>query len=476
MTAPHVAVNLWDWDPAWNDLALFARFCDQLRELGVDAIETTAPWSETEPEPGRLRPEAVLDRLVLARSRGLEARVRLNLQDPPSWWTPTWSTDGAGAPFVKGYGRQPLLPSLFDDELLERWAWWAEAIAGAVAPLSPSYSLGMGLHFELKYGEWLGYERVPDAPAPERCEGQPLSPRVLSWVAQREERLRTVADALAGAVRRSDPDARLSAPLGEGFRHQAARFGNQDIAGLSAHADEVVYSHDFFIHGLGSDWQLETSTAVYRTVTGRPVHVELDGAGTGVYQRFGDEGLLDQARAALRGGATGFNVANFTGRREWSDDLAQFGFIPRLKELETRAPEGAADTAVLLSSWSYYVDRDATESLHAQHYGLVDALRRGGSAVSAVGSAEGVARLEPGIPLLLPPRTVVDEGLRAAIESRPDLLLVGVGSGDARRLDTEWRIAPWRPALSGTIPGDYTRENSGPTPSTIGAGEWEDRA
>ncbi|MGX5681636.1 hypothetical protein [Schumannella luteola] len=476
MTAPHVAVNLWDWDPAWNDLGLFSTFCDQLMDLGVDAIETTAPWSETEPEAGRVDADPVLERLAIARDRGLEVRLRLNFQDPPRWLTPPWSSDGTGRPFEKGYGRQPLFPSLVDPGLTDRWVSWSEAIAAALGPLAPTYSLGMGLHFELKYGEWLGYERFTTAPPPARCEGQPLSPAVISWIAQRETLLRNLVDSLAAAVRRGSPDARISAPLGEGFRHQSARFGNQDIAGLAAHADDVVYSHDFFIHGPGSEWQLETSTAIYRTATDRPVHVELDGSGTGVYQRFGDEGLLEQARAALRGGATGFNVANFTGRREWSDDLAQFAFLPRLKDLELPGPDVEPDLAVLLSSWSYYVDRDESESLHAAHYGLVDALRRGGHAVRAIGSAAAITRLAPGSTLVLPARSVVDAALLSAIESRPDVHLIGSAAEDPRQLDSEWRLSPWRPALSGVLRGDYTRHNGGPIPSSIGAGEWEGRA
>lgn len=476
MTAPHVAVNLWDWDPAWNDVGLFSTFCDQLSDLGVDAIETTAPWSETEPEAGRVDAGPVQQRLEIARARGLDVRLRLNFQDPPSWFAPRWSTDGTGRPFEKGYGRQPLFPSLVDPELADRWIFWSEGMAAALGSAAPTYSLGMGLHFELKYGEWLGYERFADAPPPSRCEWQPLSPAVLSWIAQRETLLRDLVGSLAAAVRRGDPDARISAPLGEGFRHQSARFGNQDIAGLAAHADDVVYSHDFFIHGPGSEWQLETSTAIYRTATGRPVHVELDGVGTGVYQRFGDEGLLEQASAAIRGGATGFNVANFTGRREWSDDLAQFAFLPRLKELELAEPEPDTDIAVLLSSWSYYLDRDENESLHAAHYGLVDALRRGGRAVRVVGSATAIAGLAAASVLVLPPRTVVDSSLLSAVVSRPDLRLVGSAAADARQLDSEWRVSPWHPALSGVLRGDYTRHNSGPIPPTIGAGEWEGRS
>src|SRR5262249_38816811 len=159
----------------------------------------------------------------------------------------------------KGYGAPPHgLPSWFDEAGVDAQAEWLGTIASHYAGRGYDYTLGIGLHFELKYGAWTGYESAAvesyatwldgdkadpnlllagwgaaaerEVPGVERLGGV-LDASTASWIAFREDRARAVVDRLTRLIRSHDPSATVSAPLGEGFRTESAEFGNQDIVG-----------------------------------------------------------------------------------------------------------------------------------------------------------------------------------------------------------------------------------------------------
>lgn len=363
MAHRELGLCVWDWDATWNDDTAFSRLLAQLAGWGFDYLELGVSWRGS---------RSALDRRIAEVERsGLRVHLRVNLQDLPDSVAATaeWSRFADGSVLETGYGstRQPL-PSLFDPRVLDAQRDYLAGLAGTYRGRGFFYTFGFGLHFEYKYGGWIGLELVAvDRFALWLAErGFGGEARSIAeahhpdWLEFREEWLAAKVDGFAAVVREADPSARLSAPLGESFRPESAEFGNQDIFGLSRHADRVVFSFDYDSHRVDdAPRAVEELTDVYRELTERPVLVELDGPTGRFFTGYGGSGVLATAEAAFRGGASGLNVANYTQRTEWSGDLAQFEFFPRLRELADSVeapPSPLHEERFLLSNWTYYLD------------------------------------------------------------------------------------------------------------------------
>ncbi|MBX9717642.1 MAG: beta-galactosidase [Microbacteriaceae bacterium] len=462
MTRPQLSLTLWDWETSWQDLPALGRLCDTFAGLGGTTLETTVPWHLTEPKPGRHDFSGIHRRMEIIRRSGLDARLRLNFQDPPQWADVPPARFENGEPFVKGYGLPPaLMPSLFDSRTLTQWMAWASKAGEQLEQWRPTYSLGVGLHFELKFGEWTGYESpAENPPSYEHCETIPSAPHVTAWVARRRQRLRQVVENLASCVRATDPEARFSAPLGEGFRSESAQFSNQDVYGLSRHADEIIYSHDFFLHGPDLEWQAETAVAVYTSGTGKPVHLEIDGTGTQVFQRYGVDALVDHARAAFQGGAIGLNLANFAEGLDPERRIQSLALIPRLADLELPEKHSRPVVHVFMLPDTFEVSRDRSEVARARAFGLFDAARRAGYAAQAVLDIEQLKALPAGNTLVIPTGTVVSSAAADVLRGRVDLAmwadepleLTPRGMGPLTGLPLEGRLADYSRFDRGRVP------------------------
>lgn len=461
--------NIWDWNVAWTDFDLYRRIVPQLRSLGFTKVELGVPWWCSAEADDRVDLSETDRRIEEATRHGLDVRLRINAQDPPDWVSLAPSRLPDGTPFDKGYGRSRVLPSLFDDENVGRQREWISCVAAHYRGRAMEYSLGIGLHFELKFGGWNTHDDAARQafaatfggrleagkgmpPVPARTSALtsdwrvPLAESTVAWIRLREQRLNGVVADLHGAIRRADPTAIISAPLGEAFRAQSAEFSNQDIAGLSRTADNVVFSFDFFIHSPDEPEIVEEVVATYLDVCGRPMRIELDGIGEGAYERFGDDGMYRVAEAALRAGATGINVANFTQERRWVEDLGQFEFLSRIGELVHSArpvvrPE--PQTLIYVSKWTQYAYREPTEWVRRAQYGLVRAIRT--SRPVRILTDENVESidLDPAIPLVIPWAPVIDE--RAAghllreLRERPSLRDLLTGELCVSDSVTNWR-------------------------------------
>lgn len=450
------AFTIWDWNVAWTDRRLFETTIRQIAERGFTKVELGVPWASVEVEPGNCQFDEVALRLRYVTEHGLHVRFRVNLQDPPPWFGRDVMRLPDGLPLDKGYGPRPRrIPSLFNDDQLERQHEWARQVAAHFGGDGHEYTLGVGLHFELKYGGWCTYE--PSARRKYRewllsqygevgrlnlawgtafrsfDEVQPIVPEAVNvaipvlspsercaadWIRFREERLRLVVASLIAAIRVGDPTAVVSVPLGEGFRSASAEFGNQDIYGLSRGADNVVFSYDFFVHGPHELWRMRQLVQTYGDITGLPVKVELDGVDGGTYGRYGDEAMFDFAVEAVRAGAAGINVANYTQRRQWTENLDQFPFMVRLgnylADIRTGREQirlrGPIRGLFYFPKWTYYTHRAPTETVHAAHLGFRQLFSDAGIELRAVTDENLLTEDLEGEELLVIPGTAaVDE-------------------------------------------------------------------
>ncbi|HEY8457553.1 MAG TPA: beta-galactosidase [Actinopolymorphaceae bacterium] len=473
------AMNVFDWTVGWTDFDLFRRMVDQLPSLGFTTVELGVPWDSVQTAPDRYDFSAVDRRVEYVQSKGLRLRLRVNVQDYPAWFKPVLMERPDGSTDLRGYGHRTGVPSFFDQATTAVQQRWVDAVARHYAGHGFAYTLGVGVHFELKYGGWYSYEppaRVafrrwlahrygtvaalnaawqtdypdfdtvqPPVPGPTAEPTQSTTPdtsaRNADWIRFREQALTHLVAAYYKGIRASDPTAFVSSPLGESFRSQSAEFGNQDIAGLARHADGVVFSYDFFIGG-GTDslWNLAAMVRTYSDITERPVVLEIDGPG--LIDQYGDDYVYEAGVKALDSGAAGLNVANYTYQRNWVENLAQFPALGRLGDYirhlnATRSDVGrtasrssptsgqaAAPTKVLyfVSKWTQYAYRSPSEWLHSYQFGMLSLLLDQDIAVK-VATDENV--LSTPMPVLcaeykavvLPYNVVIDPPVRARLEA-----------------------------------------------------------
>jgi hypothetical protein len=457
------AMNVFDWTIGWTDYELFRRMVDQLPALGFTTVELGVPWDSVEKAPRSYDFSEVDKRVAYVEEKGLRLRLRVNVQDYPGWFSPELMARPDGTTNLRSYGHRTGVPSFFDGKTTGVQARWVNAVARHYAGRSYEYTLGIGVHFELKYGGWNSYERPavvgfrnwlakrytdiaslnrawgtdyatfgavdPPVPAPTPSPVDSTTPDTsesnADWVRFREESLAGLVARYYRGIRANDTTAMISSPLGETFRAQSAEFGNQDIAGLSRHADTVVFSYDFFIGGgFESLWNVKTMVKTYRDITEVPVKLEIDGPGT--YDAYGEDYIFQAGVAALDAGAAGLNVANYTYERDWVENLAQFQALGRLGDHIAQRNNGptlaepSPEILLYVSKWTQYAFRSPVEWLHRYQFGMLSLLLEQGVAVRVV-TDENLMDTPPAelcrrySVAVLPYDVVVDERIRSRL-------------------------------------------------------------
>lgn len=399
---PETSFTIWDWTRPCADLAIFETWAADLKALGFDCIEISAPWRLLEPEPGRHDFSFIAERLAVCKRLGLALRVRMNSAypaGPPPWYDGDCWQDASGARVLMG------LPSICDERFWNRFAPCCTAAAAQFKGEGILFSPFIGVHAELKWADWWSFDPATRAfwrrsiaaprsdwlravtpddavlpetpPIPPDTAGLPdTDPVHRAVIAFREAAWCEALGRFTAAIRAGDPDARISVPLGESYRRQSALMSNLDYFGLSRGAQQVVHSFDFFWHAHDPEWMAGASVAAFRGITGLPAVFELDGPNLLTDHGYTPEHLLELGRAARDAGA-GLNVANWS----YTDMLpSQHEVIRDFAELWKEPNPASAPLptdAVLLfcSKWAAYSFRESTEWLHDAQFGTYKLLR-----------------------------------------------------------------------------------------------------
>ncbi len=399
--AVEFAFEIWDWVPDYRDFNRFRARIDQARRAGFNTIEISVPWKDVQPTRQGPYEWARTDRRIEhVLSYGLALRVRINFSYAHPW--PKWVRPELA---TRHDGRTPQgFMTVFDADLNRLHDAAAQAIAARYRGWNIEWAPVFGMHTEVKFGDWLGYEPAGKAafrawlrgqhgslanlcevwgrrfdawqdvepPVPRPTKGEPdLSPPVIDWIAFREQALADKMARLLSAVRRGDPSARTAVMLGESYRRGAASMANLAYWRYSRGADRVLHSYDFFWHGPKDRRAAGVATDIMRGVTGKPVVFEIDGPI--LFDKFGytDDDLVAIGRMALDHGAVGLNVANFC----YTDKpLSAFGFLARLGRAvarlnaERRPPALSSKRWYYVSKWANYVYREPTEWVHERQF------------------------------------------------------------------------------------------------------------
>jgi hypothetical protein len=366
-----------------------------MKKVGRHARRDLAPWNLLEPEPGKYDLSFIADRLAVVKSHGMGLRVRLNsfFYAVPTWLKADMWCDAKGNP--PGATPQPV--SIADERFWAHWTPLLTTIGQRFKGEDILYSPFIGVHAELKYGDWWTYDPaslalwrktidsrpewlidlvgdapLPDVPpVPQDTTGTPdNAPASKAFIAFREHVWREAVRRVGDALRAGDPNAKTSAPLGESYRRESAKMSNLDYFGLSRGASQVVHSYDFFWHPKDDAWMAAASVAAFQGITRLPVQFEFDGPALTESLGYSEAQLLELTDATISQGA-GIKLANFSyGTKlpsEWS-------LIPKYSQRTADAKPQAAvskEKTVLLfvSKWSNYCYRERSEWLHDAQFG-----------------------------------------------------------------------------------------------------------
>jgi hypothetical protein len=403
LTWPQVeyAFEIWDWVADYRDFGRFRARVEQARQAGFNTIEISVPWKDVQPDKdGPFNWASADQRINHVLSLGLALRVRINFSYAhpwPGWIQPQLSTRHDGKA-IEGF------MTVFDDPLNRLQAEVARAIAEHYRGRPIEWAPVFGMHTEVKFGDWLGYEPAGkaafrawlkkrygtldglgeawhtrladwqkiDAPIPQQTNGRPdLSQPVIDWIVFREESLAAKMDQLLAAVRQGDPAAGTSVMLGESYRAESAAFANLAYWRYARNASRVLHSYDFFWHGPKDRQAAGLAADIMRGITGKPVVFEIDGPV--LFEQFGyrDEDLYEIGRLALEHGAAGLNVANFCYSEK---PLSAYPFMSRLgdhvRALNQRPlrPAPAPRRWYYVSKWANYLYREPTNWLHERQF------------------------------------------------------------------------------------------------------------
>ncbi len=399
---PEISFDIWDWTAPAQDPDTFRQWIEDLAGLGFTRIELSVPWRILEPEPGRYDLRWLEERLAICEEAGLGMRLRINSYyggATPDWYTGERWLDAQGNPVPQGP------PSIMDEQFWRHYGPLCEKIAALGKGRDILYNAFIGIHAELKYADWWSYDEATlaawraaiqaprpawmrdvagELPLPERPEiptatqGIPdTSPASLAFIAFREQCWREAVQRFEKAIRQGDPDARISAPLGESYRRQSASMANLDYWGLPRGAAQVVHSYDFFWHAKDPAWMAAASVHVFQGITGLPILFEFDGTPTMLGLGYSIPHLLALGQAAAGAGA-GLKFAN----NSYSGTLpSQQPLLRELLEVWRHAwkpqqPAPKQDTILLFfSKWANYAYRESTEWLHEAQFGIFKLFR-----------------------------------------------------------------------------------------------------
>lgn len=408
---PELSFDIWDWTAPAQNLELFQIWVNDLAELGFTRIEMSVPWRTLEPEPGRYDLRWLEERLAICEQSGVGMRLRINSYYGGA--TPDWYT---GARWLDGSGNQvpQAPPSIMDEQFWEHYAPLCEGIARLCKGRDVLFNAFIGIHAELKYAEWWSFDeatmaawrttikspRPPwlldiagEASLPERPEipsetrGLPdINPANLAFIAFREQCWREAVGRFEKAIRKGDPDARISAPLGESYRRQSASMANLDYYGLTRGAVQVVHSYDFFRHSKDPAWMAAASVETFQGITGLPVVFEFDGTSSMEGLGYSLPQLLALGQAAAGAGA-GLKFANdsYTETPPAEQPLLR-ELVRAWRDAWQPAAAPQRDKTVLLfcSKWANYLYRESTEWLYEAQFGVYKLLRDAGIPVRII--------------------------------------------------------------------------------------------
>lgn len=405
------SLDLWDWTQPCRDLDTYRAWVKDLKSIGLTRVEISAPWNVLEPEPGKIDVSFVTDRLKIAKENGLGLRVRINsfyAGATPAWYHgDTWKDIDGKDPVGT-----PLPVSISDDRFWEYYGPVCTALASACKGEDVFFSPFIAVHAELKYADWWSYDAstlklwrdaisitprpawlvdvagdaaLPNVPpVPQSTKGTPdNSPTSRAWIAFREETWRQAIQRFNVAIHAGDPKAKTSAPLGESFRRESAKFSNLDYWGLSRGMKQIVHSYDFYWHAKDEDWIAAAAVASFRGISGIDnIAFEFDGPGLVQTLGYDVPRQVRMATAAMSQGA-GLKCANYSGDptlpSEWPV-LVDFGKLAATAEPMVE-PEASNTILLFVSKWTTYCYRENSEWLHDAQFGAWKMLKDHGYTV-----------------------------------------------------------------------------------------------
>jgi hypothetical protein len=393
------SLDLWDWTAPCRDLPTFKIWAADLKRIGVTRVEISAPWNLLEPRPGEYDLSFITDRLAICKSLGLGMRIRINsfyYGATPAWYRGDFWQDFHGHAPVG----TPLPPSIADERFWTSYGPLCTKIAAALKGDDVYLNAFIGVHAELKFGDWWSYdasamakwrEAIRDRPAwlidvagdaalpdkppiPRDTTGTPdNSPVSKAWIACREELWREAMRKFTAAVRAGDENAKISVPLGESFRRESAKFANLDYYGLSRGGNQIVHSYDFHWHTKDDDWHAAAAVAAFVGITGvEKIEFEFDGPNLIQNLGYDEAHLLRIADAVIAQGA-GLKTSNYGYYEIPSKYPILFRFSEKLatevaSPLHAR-PRREETVLLFLSKWTNYCYREPTEWVNDAQFG-----------------------------------------------------------------------------------------------------------
>jgi hypothetical protein len=399
---PEISFDIWDWTAPAQDPDLFRTWVEDLAGLGFTRVEFSIPWRLLEPEPYHHDLHWLEGRISICEHAGLGIRLRINSYyggATPNWYAGDRWLDAQGNSVPQGP------PSIMDERFWDHYGPLCEKIAALGKGRDILYNAFIGIHAELKYADWWSYDEATlaawrvaiqaprpawlrevagELPLPERPEIPPetqgipdTSPASLAFIAFREQCWREAVQRFEKAIRQGDPDARISAPLGESYRRQSASMANLDYWGLTRAAAQVVHSYDFFWHAKDPAWMAAASVDAFQGITGLPVLFEFDGTPTMLGLGYSIPYLLALGQAAAGAGA-GLKFANNSYSKTLPSQQPLFRELLGIWRHNWKRHEFAPrqDTVLLFfSRWANYTYRESTEWLHEAQFGVYKLFR-----------------------------------------------------------------------------------------------------
>jgi len=151
------SLDLWDWTSPCRDLPTFKTWAADLKRIGVTRAEISAPWSLLEPRPGEYDLGFITDRLAICKSLGLGMRIRINSfynGATPAWYRGDLWQNFDGHPPTG----TPQPSSIADERFWTSYGPLCTKIAAAVKGEDVYLSAFIGVHAELKFGDWWSYD------------------------------------------------------------------------------------------------------------------------------------------------------------------------------------------------------------------------------------------------------------------------------------------------------------------------------
>ncbi|MCC6152277.1 MAG: beta-galactosidase [Candidatus Hydrogenedentes bacterium] len=444
-TPAQFSFTIWDWEPAYHDIELFKRQVDTVAEYGVNTIELGVCWKDCEPADGKFEFTYPDERVAYVQSKGLALRLRVNVSDWPEWFQPELFQNLDGSTFDYSGG----LPSVFSAANRAQQFQFVSALAQNYTGEGFTYTPAFSVHMEVKFGAWNTYEpsaragfqnwlagryKIIDAlndawhksyasfgeveaPVPENTTGVPSTDAASAdWIQYREAALTDWVAAFAAVVRKQDSSAKVSVPLGESHRYQAAEFANLGYWNYSRAADEIVHSYDFFMHGANRVDDAGVTTAIMTGITERPVVFEIDGPI--LIEKFGytPETLERIAELAMARGAAGIQISNW-GSANLSEQIWMKSVGDIVSKLRPQIIKTTPAIRYYVSKWQNYCTRDPGVELFDEQFAALRILLDANADVRVITDENLANEYGRAFTVLVPYAPVMDDSTRERLRS-----------------------------------------------------------